>query len=242
MKAIIFAAGLGTRLKPLTNDRPKALVGLCGQPLLWHSVNYLKKNGISEVIVNVHHFSEQLIEYVGKTDFGVPVYISDESSELLDTGGGMLKARDFLEGNEPFVACNTDIIASLDLKSVIDYHKTNNPLVTLVVRDRPTARKFLFDDAMTLTGWKNFETGQEIISRENNTNPVALAFSGIHIISPKIFVLIKETGKFSVVDLYLRLSKENRIIGYPDRSNFWLDLGKPGQTEMAEKYLSQEKL
>ncbi|HNW50666.1 MAG TPA: nucleotidyltransferase family protein [Prolixibacteraceae bacterium] len=237
MKAIVFAAGLGTRLKPLTDHCPKALVRLNGQPLLWHTIHFLKKQGIDEVVVNVHHFARMIKEYIETEEFGIPVHISDESDELLDTGGGLLKARQFLEGSEPFVACNVDIITAVDLKKVIEYHKQNRPIATLVVRDRETSRYFLFDEKMELTGWRNRSTG-EIINARQALSENQLAFSGIQVISPSIFDLIAEKGKFSVVPLYLRLAKEHKILGYCDTSDFWLDLGKPGQLEIVEKYLS----
>jgi NDP-sugar pyrophosphorylase family protein len=237
MKAFIFAAGLGTRLKPLTDDRPKALVNLCGKPLIWHTINYLKKFDVNEIVVNVHHHAPMLIDYLIHTNWSIPVSISDESDFLLDTGGGLLKARPLLENKESFIAINVDIVSSFNLADAIEFHKKNKPLVTLVVRDRVTSRKFLFDENWQLSGWKNFESGKEIFSSKTKSNLIPLAFSGIHIISPHIFNLINETGKFSIVDLYLRLSKNNSISGYQDTSDFWLDLGKPGQIALAEQYL-----
>jgi NDP-sugar pyrophosphorylase family protein len=237
MKAIIFAAGLGTRLKPLTDNRPKALIELNGNPLIWHTINNLKKHGINEVVVNVHHHAQMLINYLKNTNFGIDVNISDERSFLLDTGGGLLNARQFLDGEEPFIAINVDIISSVDIEKVIEFHKKNRPLATLVVRKRQTGRLLLFDKNHRLTGWKNIDTGQEIILSEDYMHSIPLAFSGIHIISPDIFNLISEKGKFSIVDLYLRLAKDHPIIGYEDASDFWLDLGKPGQIKIAGEYL-----
>ena len=238
MKAIVFAAGLGTRLKPLTDHCPKALIKLNGQPLLWHSINFLKQSGIDEVVVNVHHFAGSIIDYLTKENFGITIHISDESDELLDTGGGLLKARIFLDDTKPFIACNVDIISSLDLKKAIEYHYLLDPLATLIVRRRETSRYLMFDEKMTLSGWENLETGEKRISTMafDQSNP--WAFSGIQIISPAIFNLITERGKFSITQLYIRLAENHKIIGFPDNSDFWLDLGKPGQITSAEKYLS----
>jgi NDP-sugar pyrophosphorylase family protein len=242
MKAFIFAAGLGTRLKPYTDNCPKALVPLNGQPLIWHTINNLKKFGIDEVVVNVHHFSQMLIDYLGSIDWGITITISDESDYLLDTGGGLLMAKPFLEGTEPFIAINVDIISSVNLNNVIEFHNEHNSLATLVVRKRPTGRQFFFDENFQLTGWKNFESGEEKISTENFNKSHPLAFSGIHVISPSIFNQITETGKFSIVDLYLRLAKENRITGFEDTSDFWLDLGKPGQIAIGEEFLISNRI
>lgn len=238
MKAIIFAAGLGTRLKPLTDNCPKALVLLNGKPLLWHSINLLKKYGIDDITINVHHFASEIIKYLSDNEFGVKINISDETDFLLDTGGGLLKARNLLDGKEPFIACNVDIISSVDIGKLIEYHVENQAIATLVVKNRLTSRYFMFDDSMKLTGWVNTTTGEEIISNEDFYNSQMFAFSGIQVISPDIFDLIEEKGKFSITSLYLRLAEKYTINGWVDDSEFWLDLGKPGQIEIAEKYLS----
>jgi len=206
--------------------------------LIWHTINNLKKIGIEEVVVNVHHHAAMLINYLTQNDLGVTIQLSDESDLLLDTGGGILKARRFFDGDEPFIAINVDVISSIDIGEVIEFHKNKNPLVTLVVRKRETARMFLFDNYMHLSGWKNFITGEEKVSTEKFYSSQPFAFSGIHIISPSIFDLISETGKFSIVELYLRLAKDNIIIGHLDTSDFWLDLGKPDQLKLAEEYLA----
>lgn len=237
MKAIIFAAGLGTRLKPLTDKCPKALVKLNGKPLLWHSIMKLKLAGVTDITVNVHHFAESVISYLGSENFGVSIHVSDESDFLLDTGGGIMKARPFLDGCEPFIACNVDVISSVDLNKVIEFHNENKPLVTLIVRKRETSRYFMFDQKMRLSGWKNMVSGEEIISNAGFQQSSPFAFSGIQVISPSIFNLITEDGKFSITPLYLRLAQQNVILGYDDHSDFWLDLGKPGQIEIAEEYL-----
>jgi MurNAc alpha-1-phosphate uridylyltransferase len=165
MKAIIFAAGLGTRLKPHTNNCPKALVQLAGKPLLWHAINKLIETGVSEIIVNVHHFGEQIIDYLCATHFDVPIFISDERHVLLDTGGGLVKTQDFFSNTDAFIAFNVDVISSVNLKEVIDFHITNNAMATLVLRNRKTSRYLLFSDSQQLTGWKNIDSGEEKISK-----------------------------------------------------------------------------
>lgn len=237
MKAILFAAGLGTRLGELTKTTPKALVRLNGRPLLAHAIEKLLQSGVRELMINVHHFADQIIGYINSTNFGIPIHISDEREKLLDTGGGLLKTRAFLEGNEPFIAYNVDVVTSLNLNEVISYHTLRNPLATLVVRQRETSRYFLFDQDDQLVGWENRQTGETILSRPTTEPPINMAFSGIQIISPEIFSWIEESGSFPITPLYLRLAKHHAIIGFHDLSDFWLDLGKPGQIELAEHYL-----
>ncbi len=239
MKAIIFSAGLGTRLKHLSENCPKALVKVNGSPLLWHAINKLIATGVEQIVVNTHHFSEQVVDYVYSNKWEVPISISNESDLLLDTGGGLLKASDFLKDASTIIAYNVDILSSIDLLEVIKYHNTNSALATLVVRDRKTSRYLLFDKAMGLSGWKNFDTGIEIIATEQYRNSSPFAFSGIQILSPLIFEKITETGKFSITKLYLRLAESEKIIGYYDQSDFWIDAGKPEQIEIAEKHLKQ---
>lgn len=237
MKAIIFAAGLGTRLQPLTNNCPKALVQLNGKPLIWYAINKLIDAGVSEIIVNIHHYGEQILDYFAGQHLPVPVFFSDERHILLDTGGGLLKAKPYLEDSSPIIAYNVDIISSVILKEVIAFHQSQKSLATLVVRNRETSRYLHFDEQMQLTGWKNHQTGEEKICRSNFDTLKPYAFSGIQVLSPEIFNLITETGKFSIIDLYLRLAKNEQITGFLDESDFWIDLGKKGQIEEAEKQL-----
>lgn len=236
MKGFVFAAGLGTRLKPLTNHKPKALVELNGQPLLYHAIQKLKEVAVDEIIVNVHHFSSLVIEYLQQNDFGIPITISDETEQLLDTGGGLLKAKNPLS-NSPFIAYNVDIISSINLKEMIHFHNASGNLATLAVRHRETSRYLMFDRQMHLSGWINKTTGNKIISNENFEQSQPFAFSGIQIIEPSIFDKITETGKFSVTPMYLRLAESEKIGGFLDQSDFWLDVGKPGQLEIAAEYL-----
>lgn len=238
MRAIVFSAGLGTRLKPLTNTIPKAMVQLNGKPLLWHAIEKLKAAGIREIIVNVHHFSEQLIAYIENTNFEIPVSISDESDQLLDTGGGILKAKEFLKQSRHFMAFNVDIVSTVNLSQLIEFHKNNKAMATLVVRERSTSRYLFWDKNHQLTGWKNLQTNEEKIVGPTFHNSTPYAFSGIQLLSSEIFDQIEEDGKFSIIDLYLRLGKTASIKCFIDRSDFWIDLGKPGQLEEAERILT----
>jgi NDP-sugar pyrophosphorylase family protein len=245
MRAMLFAAGLGTRLQAITGDKPKALVEISGKPLLEHAILYLKSFGIREVVVNVHHFADQIIEFLqGKNNFGIHVQISDERDCLLETGGGLKKAAPLFPGNEPVVLYNVDILSSLDLNRLLSYHLAGKALATLVVRKRVTSRYLLFDRQLQLSGWKNIRSGETKICRPDPLNdPEEFAFSGIHIIDPKLFSLITEDGRFSIIDLYLRLAQNQSIRAFLDDSEIWFDLGKPEQLAEAGKMLKklQEK-
>ncbi len=238
MKAMIFAAGLGTRLYPFTTDRPKALVDVAGKAMLQRVIEKMGESGYNELIINVHHYGEQIIKFLNiNNNFGLSVTISDERDELLDTGGGILKASKWLEGNDPFLVYNVDVFSNIDLNLFRIYHQQMGGLATLAVRDRKTARYLLFDESMQLSGWRNIKTGDAISSRLcKEYNP--FAFSGIQLINPAIFPLITETGKFSLIPLYLRLAKEHKIVGFNDHSTLWMDLGKPDQIIEAENYLN----
>lgn len=237
MRALIFAAGLGTRLKEHTENKPKALVQLAGKPLIQRAIENLKSFGVGHIVINVHHFADQIIDFISiNHSFGIRIDISDERDMLLDTGGGLKNAARFFEGKEPVLIYNVDIVSNLNLHKLIDFHIQNKPLATLVVRRRETSRYLMFDEKMLLSGWKNFSSGDTIISRATEfANSEPFAFSGIHIVQPEIFDLIAETGKFPIMDLYLRLAKNHPIKGYLDQSDLWMDLGKPAQLAEAEK-------
>lgn len=241
MRAIIFSAGLGTRLRPLTNNKPKALVLLNGKPLLWHAIEKLKNAGIDSIIVNVHHFSDQVIDYLSKTDFGLPVSISDETSQLLDTGGGILKAKAFLSASDNFLAYNVDVVSTVNLDQLIKEHLCSKALATLVVRERSTSRYLLWDAEKQLSGWTNTSTGEVKEARPSINASKPYAFSGIQVISSRLFQYTEEEGKFSIIDLYLRLAQKHPIKCFVDTSDFWIDLGKPGQIEAAEKILARDQ-
>lgn len=235
-KAMILAAGLGTRLKPFTDKHPKALAIVNGKTILQRNIEYLASFGIKEVIVNIHHFADQVINLIEiNNGFGSKISFSDERVEILDTGGGIKKAAWFFEEDSgPFVVMNVDILTDMNLEDMIVQHKKNNPLATLAVTSRKTSRYFLFDEFDYLCGWKNEQTGEQKISRESDKY-IQKAFSGIHIISPEIFPLMKMSGKFSMVDVYLELAKTHIIAAF-DHSNIkFIDVGKPESIMKAEK-------
>jgi NDP-sugar pyrophosphorylase family protein len=227
MKAMILAAGYGTRLRPLTDFKPKALIEIKGLPLIEIIIKRLISFGYQDIIVNVHHFGEQIAQFLREKDyFGINIQISDESEKLLDTGGGILKARWFLDDEQAFLVYNVDIISDIDLAQMLEFHKKESCLATLAVRDRKTNRKLIFDSEKQLCEWVNLATEQKKISRTANGKTCNFAYSGIQIIEPRIFDLITEEGAFSVIDMYLRLAKENSIKGFVHDSGYWCDMGK----------------
>jgi len=234
MKGMIFAAGLGTRFKPWTDTHPKALAPVNGKSLLQRNIEYLQKYGITEVVVNVHHFADQIIDAVQQNKgWGSKILISDETNEVLETGGGLLKARNLLEGDEPFVTINADILTDLSLKRLIDYHKDYKPLVSFGVTNRKTSRYFLFDEYDRLCGWRNKKTEEEIIAISKN-KLVERAYSCVVVFEPRIFSLIPQRGKFSLVETYLSLAKDHLILGYDHTGDKFADVGKPESIAAAE--------
>ena len=243
LKALIFAAGLGTRLMEHTSDKPKALVQLTRKPLLQHAIEKLAFHGIIDITVNVYHFADQVISFLENHPFhGVSIHISDEREALQDTGGGLKKASSFLSGDEPVLLYNVDVISNLDLNQLEETHRLSGALATLVVRQRETSRYMMFDPSMQLAGWKNFSNGETKISRPDTFDKAQpYAFSGIQIIQPGLFSLITEQGKFPIMDLYLRLAQSEKIQGYLDHSTIWMDLGKPYQLVKAEEMMKGKK-
>jgi len=233
LKGMIFAAGLGTRFKPWTDHHPKALAVVNGKPLLQHNVEYLLKYGIHDIVVNVHHFADQIEDAIKKYNgWGASITISDEREQVLETGGGLKKAEPFLK-NSSFVIINVDILTDMDLGAMIHQHRQLKPLATLAVSDRSTSRYFLFDHLNDLCGWRNTSTGEERLSR-TTVDKVQKAFSGIHIIEPGIFSLITETGKFSMVEIYLRLAASEIIKSFDHTGSKFVDVGKPESVQQAE--------
>ncbi len=230
MKAMIFAAGLGTRLRPITDKKPKALIKYKGTPLLEIILQKLIKNGVDEVIINVHHFPEQIMDFVAaKDNFGIKVEFSKEPL-LLDTGGGLKEAAWFFEDSQPFILHNVDIVSDMDLAALLAAHKENNCLATLAVNERETSRYFIFDEENQLCGWKSLKEDKTIMARESHGETRDLAFCGVHILSPQILHKLTEDGVFSIVGSYLRLAKEGETlkafhIGNAD----WRDVGKLDQ-------------
>ena len=227
IKAMILAAGLGTRLQPLTDVKPKALLEINGRTLLERAIIHLAEAGINEIIINVHHFPDQIIGFLTKNEnFGLRISVSDESGQLLDTGGGLKKVENFFQSNQPFIVRNVDVISDLDFRKMLEYHRQNSAIGTLAVRNRETSRYFLFDNSGLLVGWTNIKTAETIQARESSGDIHKLAFSGIQILDPQIFSLITEIGKFSLTELYLRLAKSRKIICYEDNDSKWKDVGK----------------
>jgi N-acetyl-alpha-D-muramate 1-phosphate uridylyltransferase len=235
MKAMILAAGLGTRLKPWTDSHPKSLAVVNGKPLLQRNVEYLQSFGIRDVVVNVHHFADQIINAIEENKgWGSNITISDERDEVLETGGGLKKAAWYFEKETEFVLMNADVLTDMPLNEMIAYHQSLRPLATLAVSNRGSSRYFVFNSAANLCGWKNIKTGEEKKVREELFGPQEKAFSGIHVIDTSIFDLIQREGKFSMVDVYLDLASEYAI-KYFDHSEYnFIDVGKPESIEKAE--------
>lgn len=241
MKAMIFAAGLGTRLKPLTDHTPKALVPVAGKPMLEHVILKLKAAGFTELVINIHHFGEQIIGFLeANRNFGLTIHISDERDMLLDTGGGIKKAQNFFSGNEPFLVHNVDILSDTDLKALYEYHLHSGNDATLLASPRQTARYLLFDDEKRLCGWINKDTLQT--KPEGFTYHAGqfreYAFSGIHVISPSLFRFMEPwKGKFSIMDFYLQTCRKARLGGYFTEQLRLIDIGKPDTLAKAEEFI-----
>jgi NDP-sugar pyrophosphorylase family protein len=239
MKAMVLAAGLGTRLRPMTDSRPKALVEVSGRTLLEITLTRLREFGVNEVIVNVHHFADMVVDYLkSKNNFGMRIEISREEV-LLDTGGGLKRAAwFFLEDSErldePFILHNVDVISSIDLRRMVNFHTEKQALATLAVKDRETSRYLLFDERDQLCGRRSKpDLKTELVSPAKN--PQAVAFSGIHVISPRLLPRIKEEGAFSIINSYLNLAAQGgKILAFHADQYFWRDLGKPEHLIQAE--------
>ena len=234
-KALIFAAGKGTRLKPFTDSHPKALALVNDVPLLERNIKYLQSFGVTEFVINVHHFGEQIVEFLEKNNhFGAKIDISDEKDELLETGGGLLFAQKYLENEENFLIMNADILTDLNIHELVKFHETHLPLATLAVSDRNSSRKLFFNSEMVLKGWMNKNSGETKMA-EFNSDFKELAFSGIHCINSSIFDKIKRRGKFSIMEEYLDLMFENKILGFQHEARL-IDVGRPESVIEAEKY------
>lgn len=244
MKAMIFAAGLGTRLRPITNDKPKAMAPIKGIPMLEIVIRRLAAYGFNELIVNVHHYPDMIIDFLKKNkNFGIRIEVSDERDELLDTGGGLKKAAWFFDDGQPFLVHNVDTLTNVNLTDFMTFHKKNSALASLLVRHRPGSRYFLFDDTFRLCGWRNTQTKEEILARTStpSTSLHQIAFSCLHIIDPKIFAFLKEEGKFSIVQSYLRLAGAHNIAGYVDDDSYWLDIGTPTKLQQGTREIDPAK-
>ncbi|WP_223710524.1 nucleotidyltransferase family protein [Niabella beijingensis] len=236
--ALIFSAGLGTRFKPWTDTHPKALAVINGKSLLQRNIEYLQQYGISRVIVNVHHFADQIVAAVKKNKgWGSEVLISDETDAVLETGGGLLKAKPLFTPSEPFITCNADILTDLDINALTRFHNAGDALISMMVSGRKTSRYLLFDEANTLCGWRNITTGEERISR--TAQPMRqLAYDCVVLFNYAVFDAIPFTGKFSLIDLYLHLAKEHTLKGLEHKDDRWVDVGKPESVAVAEALFS----
>lgn len=231
---MILAAGLGTRLKPFTDKHPKALATVNNETLLQRNIRYLMSYGISDIIINVHHFADQIRDHVKVNNgFGARITFSDETDEVLETGGGLQKASWFLKNSDPFVLMNVDVLTDMNLGRMIEEHERSAPVATLAVSERETSRYFLFDKSGWLCGWENIKTKEQRMSRPA-TEHVRKAFSGIHIVSPAIFDLIEQRGRFSMVDVYLKIAGQHSIMGFDHTGSKFIDVGKPESIGIAE--------
>ena len=247
MKAMIFAAGLGTRLRPLTDHMPKALVPVAGVPMLQRVILRLKEAGFHDIVINIHHFGEQILDFLKANDnFGVRILISDERGELLDTGGGILKARPLLDDGEPFLIHNADILTHIDLAAFYRHHVKSGPDATLLTNHRQTARYLLADTDNRLYGWINKSTGETLpagtVYTEGRYNE--LAFGCVHVLSPSIFNYMgsdRWNGKFSIIPFYIDICRQAHIQCYPIDTEGWFDVGKPETLAQADAYYRKVK-
>ncbi len=235
INAMIFCAGLGTRFKPWTDKHPKALAIVNGKSLLQRNIEYLQQYNITDVVVNVHHFPGQIIRAIEDNDgWGSNIQISDERDEVLETGGGLLKAQELLSNGNPFLTLNADILTDLNINDLLSYHYEKKSLISFGVTDRRSSRNFLFDDHERLCGWQNNVTGEKRISIQ--TGPlIQKAYSCVVVFEPNIFELIPQRGKFSLVETYLSLAADHVIAGYDHTGDRFVDVGKPESVAIAEE-------
>jgi len=238
---MILAAGMGTRLKPITDEMPKALVPIGGVPMLEHIILKIKAAGFTHIVINIHHFGEQIIDFLAvKSNFGLTIDISDERDYLMDTGGGINRARRFLEGKEPFLVHNVDIFSDADLGAMCRAHVNSNALATLLVSPRRSDRQLLFNEEKLLCGWQNRKTGEvkSFIPDFDPTNGLEYAFGGVHVISPEIFQLMEDrTGRFSIIDFYLSVCPQRPIRLYTEDKIRLMDAGKRDGVEEVEQWM-----
>lgn len=235
MKAMIFAAGLGTRFKPWTDKHPKALALVNGKSLLQRNIEYLQQYGINEVVVNVHHFANQIIEAIKNNEgWGSQLTISDETGEVLETGGGLVKAQSLLQSDEPFITLNADILTDLNIHELLSFHKSNEALISFGITNRKSSRVLLFDKKDRLCGWQNNATGEEKIVIPNQLlHP--MAYSCVAVFEQRVFDLIPKRGKFSLTETYLSLAPNHIIKGFDHSGDKFIDVGKPESVAIAEQ-------
>lgn len=243
MNAMIFAAGLGTRLRPLTNDRPKALVEVAGKTLLEHNIERLKAAGCSHLVVNVHHFGQQIIDFLqAHNNFGIDIRVSDERQLLLDTGGGIRQAYRLFAEPGPVMIHNVDIISDIDLRALYQAHLAHSAHdagcgATLAINQRQTSRYLMFDEQRRLCGWTNVSTGEV-----KGAVGEKFAFSGIHVVDPSLFALLEEMpeGPFPIISFYLGACNRLNLYGHDVTENRWVDCGKPESLAKAAEILSAD--
>ncbi len=237
MKTMIFAAGLGTRLYPITKDKPKALAPFLNTSLLAYNLKYLSKSGINEFIINTHHFADKIEYYLKENNnFGLNISLSHEEI-LLDTAGGLAKAYNFFNKNEDILLYNVDVISNIDIKKMYEYHKAHNAMATLAVRNRESSRYLLFDKSNSLVGWRNILTKDEIWCNNNVNDVNQFAFSGIHWINTSLINDLKPE-KLSIIPFYLRKGGDNKIVAFEHDNDYWFDCGKIENLKHAEKYIT----
>jgi NDP-sugar pyrophosphorylase family protein len=234
--ALLFAAGWGSRLKPFTDHHPKALAVVNGKTLLDRNIAYLRSFGVSNIVINVHHFADQIMDAVSSRSDASSIAISHEKEQPLETGGGLVFARHFFDNSErPFVVMNVDILTNLNLAELYEHHVSANHLSTLAVTNRFSSRQFLFTSSMQLCGWKNNATAEYRWSADWVNDARGFAFSGVHIISPKIFNLLPSSGIFSISDSYIQLAAHESIFGFDHSGDAVIDVGKPESIAEAEQ-------
>ena len=239
MQALLLCAGLGTRLQHLTANTPKALVQVNGKPLLAWNLEKLKRAGFTKVIVNVHHFAQQIKDYIAEgEDFGMDIIISDESADLLDTGGAIKHAMRFIDASEPLLVHNVDVITDLDLAGMMEAHRASERVATLAVRTRKTSRYLVFEEeSMQLTGWTNISTGENKLSRITTLMVTNYGFSGVHIVNASLFNFFPEEASFSIIDVYLEAARTKDVYAFPHEEDAWFDVGNPERVVEAERGL-----
>ena len=235
MKAMIFAAGLGTRFKPWTDKHPKALAIINGKSLLQRNIEYLQSFQIFDTVVNVHHFADQIIEAIEiNQGWGSNIIISDERDEVLETGGGLMKARKWLESNEPFITLNADILTDLNIDKLYHFHQQESALISLAVSTRSSSRSFLVDETNRLCGWENKNTGEQKIAIESSMLHNR-AYDCVAVFESSVFDEIPQRGKFSLTETYLSLAANHRIMCYEEKGHRFIDVGKPESVSVAEQ-------
>lgn len=235
---MIFAAGLGTRLAPLTDDKPKALVEINGKTLLENAIDYLQKFGVDRVVINVHHYSELVLDFIStlkRPEIEIVVSVEDA---LLETAGGLSKARDYFT-DDFFIIYNVDVVTDIDLKSMIDFHVSKGASATLAVRKRNTSRYFLFDNDDVLLGWKNEKTGELRFARDYSGDVNQFAFSGIHVFNKDLLPMLGDVRKWSLTEFYLRIAEWKKIVGFSHNDGYWFDCGTVESLRIAEKKICE---